>query len=88
MLTMAFFRSDAPANDGLECWNLLALAIILKAVEDYRSLAAEDTYYMREAELWIHNRKLKEIEMFFTSEYGDLLCYGKGAHILEKLQNE
>ena len=85
---MANFRSNGVDNDYCDPWVLLAIAIVQKAADDYRSLAAEDPFVMSYQERAWYNRNVKEIEMFFESHYGNLLCHGKANYILERLQNE
>ena len=59
----------------MDAYEYLAIAIVIQAAEDYR-------------------RKMKrygeapEIEIFFNSEWGNLLCFGKADLILEKLKDE
>lgn len=66
----------------------LANAIVMQAVEDYRecktSISECDTEYMRNH----HSGRMNEIERFFKSAYGDMLCYGNGELILDRLKNE
>lgn len=66
----------------------LANAIVLKAVEDYRALKQPKNYYQSEYDLKVERGRIKQIERFFLSGYGNLLCYGNGEYILEGLRNE
>lgn len=77
-------RAQWEPEDGYE---RLAIAIVQTAVRDYR------LYRRRLAHANSYDRpviegRLKELENFFLSEYGDILCFGKGAYILELLQQE
>ena len=61
-------------NDSFDDnYNLLAQAIVELAANDYRELRRNER---------------ENIERFFLSEYGDLLCHGLGEVILEKLKEE
>jgi hypothetical protein len=53
----------------------LAIAVVEQAAKDYRRK-------MRK------HGKAPDIERFFHSEYGDLLCFGKADMVLERLKDE
>lgn len=77
-------RPKEEPEDGYE---RLAIAIVQTAVRDYR------LYRRRLAHANAYDRpviegRIKELENFFLSEYGDVLCFGKGAYILELLNQE
>lgn len=77
-------RPKEEPEDGYE---RLAIAIVQTAVRDYR------LYRRRLAHANAYDRpvivgRLKEIENFLSSEYGDILCFGKGAFILDMLKVE
>ena len=77
-------RPKEEPEDGYE---RLAIAIVQTAVRDYR------LYRRRLAHADAYDRpvivgRLKEIENFFLSEYGDILCFGKGVFILDMLKVE
>ena len=68
-------------NDSFDDnYNLLAQAIVELAANDYRELRMNERY----SKQW----RVHEIERFFLSEYGDLLCHDLGEVILEKLRAE
>ena len=61
----------------------LANAIVIKAANDYRLACrrykrGDDRAYLA----------IKQLEKFFKSKWGDLLCNGKADVILEKLREE
>lgn len=61
----------------------LAIAIVVVATEDYR--AAYRRYKRGDERA---KREIYDIEQFFNSEYGNLLCTGKAKYILRRLQKE
>lgn len=61
-------------------YNFLAQAIVELAANDYRELRRNERYSTQ--------CRIHEIEQFFLSEYGDLLCHDLGEVILEKLKAE
>lgn len=65
-------------------YNFLAQAIVELAANDYRELRRNE----RENERYSTRWRVHEIEQFFLSEYGDLLCHDLGEVILEKLKAE
>lgn len=68
-------------NDSFDDnYNLLAQEIVELAANDYRELRRNERY----SKQW----RIHEIERFFLSEYGDLLCHDLGEVILEKLKAE
>lgn len=79
---ISFGRNLFSGNSRITGYELLAIAIVNQAAADYRK------------ELKIsnrHNCKTQEainIERFFNSDYGDLLCFGMADLILEKLRKE
>lgn len=69
----------------IEPWLDLANAVIEKAAEDYKALAANEDDYMSTQERWWHDRAVKQIELFFMSSYGEMMCRGKNIYIWERL---
>ena len=61
----------------------LANAVVIMAARDYRVACRRYNRGRTEAE-----KTIKQIEKFFNSEYGDLLCHGKAKDILLRLQAE
>lgn len=65
----------------------LAIAIVASACDDYRSLrrhlARSDRY-----DRPVIEGRLKEIELFLHSDYGDILCFGHADYVWEILQKE
>lgn len=69
-------------NTTLNGYELLAIAIVNQAAEDYRNeLKLSDKQGAKTQGAYV-------LERFFLSDYGDLLCFGMGELILEKLQKE
>ena len=68
--TKILFEQD----NTLDGYDLLAIAIVNQAAEDYR-LARDPN-------------EILALERFFLSDWGDLLSFDKGAYILERLQKE
>jgi len=66
----------------------LAQAIVVQAANDYRSLKRTLRWERSEDERKILQGRMREIELFFKSEYGDNLCHGKAALILKRLKEE
>ena len=72
-------------NDSFDDnYNFLAQAIVELTANDYRELRRNE----RENECYSTRWRIHEIERFFLSEYGDLLCHDLGEVILEKLKAE
>ena len=71
-----------------EGYELLAVAILNRAVEDYRAIKRQYQRYMSDTERQYVERQLYDLEQFFLSEYGMLLSHGLGSQIVERLQNE
>ena len=65
----------------------LANAIVIKAAEDYRSIM-QRTVYRDDYEKRMADSRIKQIERFFKSAYGDLICRGNAEYIWENLQAE
>lgn len=77
-------RPDGP-------WLDLANAIVQQAAEDYRRLMERKIKHslkMSDFERCVLDGRIKEIEVFFTSDYGDLLSRGLAPLILGRLQAE
>jgi hypothetical protein len=66
----------------------LANAVIEIAADDYRTLKRRERLYMNKYEQKLNDIAIEEIERFFLSDYGYLLCRGLNEVILEKLQAE
>lgn len=77
-------RPKEEPEDGYE---RLAIAIVQTAVRDYR-LYRRRLAHANACDRPVIEGRLKELENFFLSEYGDVLCFGKGAFILEMLKVE
>lgn len=75
-------RSDEP--DGYE---KLAIAIVHTAVADYRALRRRLVYANAYDRPLIEGR-LCEIQNFFNSDYGDILCFGRAEFIWRCLLKE
>lgn len=70
-------------------YELLAIAILNRAVEDYRILRRQlSKGYLSESEILYNEHQLWELEEFFLSEYGNLMAHGLGADIVQRLQTE
>lgn len=64
----------------------LAIAIVATACQDYRVLRRRLRWETAKTERNIIKGRMKEIELFFKSEYGDLLSFGKADFILKMLE--
>lgn len=72
-------------------WLDLANAIVQQAAVDYRRLMERKIKHylkMSDFERCVLDARIKEIEVFFTSDYGDLLSRGLAPLILGRLQAE
>ena len=75
-------------TDGYE---LLAIAILNRAVEDYRIIRKtlnKYRQYKTESEIQYLEHQLYELEEFFLSDYGQLLSHGLGFDIVDRLWTE
>ena len=63
-------------NVLLDGWSALARAIVYQACADYQRKTKQG-----------HYNHLQEIERFFRSNYGNMLCYGHNDRILQALQD-
>lgn len=61
----------------------LANAIVVVAARDYRLACRSSRFGSKKA-----LERIEEIEKFFNSKWGDLLCHGKAKDILLRLQAE
>ena len=61
----------------------LANAIVIMAARDYRN--AQKRFKNGDDRALC---RIKEVENFFKSKWGDYLCHGKAKEILERLQKE
>lgn len=61
----------------------LANAVVIVATTDYRR-----AYKKHKKGIEGASEIVKEIEAFFNSQWGDLLCNGKAKEILKRLQKE
>ena len=72
--------------DNSEAYVRLAIAICEQAANDYRLLTQNDT------DAWWDNGRQEleklRIEDFFLGPYGNMLAFGKGAEILNKLREK
>lgn len=76
-------------DQELDGYRLLAQLIVSQAVSDYRNLRrCERRKRLGEADTLRHHDKVIDLERFFVSKYGELLCYGRGNEILERLRKE
>lgn len=55
----------------------LTVAIVKSVADDYRKALKNN-----------QKQKIKDLEKWFTSEYGELLCNGKGEYIMNTIRNE
>lgn len=81
-----FALENKPGKDN-EFENL-AIAIVTKAVEDYEIFRHA---YQAETDLVERlsiKANMKEIENFFRSDYGDVLCFGHAAYVWDLLCKE
>lgn len=69
-------------------YRLLAIAILNRAVSDYRLIQQQSTEYMSAFELRHTEYQLQELEQFFLSDYGMLLSHGLGKEIVQRLKQE
>lgn len=69
-------------------YEALAIAILNRAVADYRLIAEELTEYMTASKLQYIERQLWELEQFFISDYGNILSRGMGKEIVRRLRQE
>lgn len=72
-------------------WSELANAVVAQAADDYRRLCHKLITHgvkLSDAELRVLNGRIREIEVFFRSDWGFLLSHGLSKTILEKLQAE
>ena len=79
---ISFGKNLFSNNSSLNGYELLAMAVVNQAAEDYRRALKSSA---------LHGGKTTDaiaLERFFLSEWGDLLCFGMGDLILEKLQKE
>ena len=83
---LQFVQSNKPGKD--DEYENLAIAIVLSACEDYGRLffEAEHCYNNRDKLNLI--LAMKDIEHFFHSEWGDILCFGHADFIWSCLQKE
>lgn len=70
-------------NDERNGYEDLAIAVVKQAVREYR---AAKRRYKRGDDRALG--RVKEVEAFFKSSYGDVLCFGKAKEILKQLQGE
>lgn len=66
-----------------EAYMHLIEAVVIRAAADYleaRELADNGNEY--------EGKKAARLERWFVSKWGNALCYGNGAYILERLQKE
>ena len=65
---------------------LLAAAIIRQTIEDYSKELQKDTAVMQDYERRLHEQRLKDLEDFFISPYGEILCMGRSEYIFRLVQ--
>lgn len=69
--------------DGYEA---LAFAIVCGVVREYRNLRRKESRSMDRQEAERHRQEVERVELWFSSDYGQALCYGKGEILLERLK--
>lgn len=65
----------------------LAIAIVAAACDDYRALRRH-LVRANQFDRPVIEGRMKEIEIFFNSDYGDVLCFGHAAYVWELLRKE
>ena len=84
-------RKDYDIKDGDPVTNL-CIAVVEQAAKDYRSAYKKlkmlngNNYCKKEKAQC--QKTMREIRAFFHSDYGDILTFGKGEYIFERLVNE
>ena len=66
----------------------LAIAVTKLAVEDYRIYRRAYMTELSKLEQRILKDKMRNIERFLLSAYGDMLSFGNGEKIVERLNTE
>lgn len=64
----------------------LAIAIVETACNDYRILRRRMIREWDSRERSILKARLHEIELFLKSDFGEVICFGKGDYILKILE--
>lgn len=72
----------------LDGYDRLAVGIVQLAAQDYRIIRKCMRSRINDYERATLDEARKEIERFFLSDYGDMLCYGMAKKILEELRRE
>lgn len=83
--------NDPTGKTKPDPWTDLANAIVAQAADDYRRLCkkmVERGATMEPVSFRILDGRIKEIEVFFKSDWGFLLSHGLAPAIWEKLQAE
>ena len=65
-----------------EPWMRLAIAVVERAVEDYRIALYEERFCN------VPTKNVEAMENWFKSEHGQLMCLGQGEHIMRKVKEE
>lgn len=76
-------------DTSMDGYESLALAVVVVAANDYRVIAKclKDENLPKKDRRYLEGTK-REIERFFLSDYGDVLCYGQAKRILNALRSE
>ncbi len=78
----SFGKNIYENNTTLNGYELLAMAVVYQAADDYR------TELRRSEKEGKKTYGALALERFFLSDWGDLLCFGAGEIVLQKLQKE
>lgn len=76
-------------DTSMDGYESLALAVVVTAAHDYRIIVKclKDENLPKKDRRFLEGTK-REIERFFLSDYGDVLCYGQAKRILKELRSE
>lgn len=66
----------------------LAAAVVLKAMEDYKTVLKKVNAETDEKKKNRYKRKKKQLEQFFLGDYGQLLSAYNGQRLIEKCRKE
>lgn len=76
---------DTSSNEDYE---RLAIGVVKQAALEYRLIKKAMRIMVGSKDIALLESAKQEIEKFFNSEYGDILCFGKAKLILEELRKE
>ena len=77
-----FVSWSSNRHRSIDGYHLLAIEIIRVAVEDYRK------ELIKSKKQNMKTRECYRLERFFRSDYGQMLSFGRGEYIIEKIQKE